>query len=84
MKTLITLLAVTIIALTVTSRAADAVKPYPLTTCIVSKDGLTEMGKPVMLVYQGQEMKFCCKKCVKKFNEDPSKYIKALQDAPKK
>ncbi|HEY5043481.1 MAG TPA: YHS domain-containing protein [Verrucomicrobiae bacterium] len=58
---------------------ADAkVKPYPLKTCVVSGDKIGEMGKPVTLVYKGQEMKFCCKDCVKDFNKDPDKYIKKL------
>ena len=42
--------------------------PYPLKTCIVSSEKLGgDMGKPVTLVYKGQEMKFCCKDCVKDF-----------------
>ena len=58
---------------------ADAkVKPYLLKTCVVSGDKIGEMGKPVTLVYKGQEMKFCCKDCVKDFNKDPDKYIKKL------
>jgi YHS domain-containing protein len=64
---------------------ADAkVKPYPLKTCVVSGDKIGEMGKPVMLIYKGQEMKFCCKDCVKDFNKDPDKYIKKLAEAEAK
>lgn len=56
------------------------VKPYPLKTCVVSGDKIGEMGKPVTLVYKGQEMKFCCKDCVKDFNKDPDKWIKKLAE----
>ena len=55
-------------------------KPYPLEKCIVSDEKLGEMGKPVTLTYKGQEMKFCCKDCVKKFNKDPEKYIKLMKE----
>lgn len=64
---------------------ADAkAKPYPLKTCVVSGEELGEMGKPVTLIYQGQEMKFCCKNCVKKFKKDPEKYLKKLAEEVKK
>lgn len=65
------------------SAKAD-VKPYPLKTCLVSGDKLGgDMGKPVTLTYKGQEMKFCCKDCVKDFNKDPDKWIKKLAEAQK-
>lgn len=64
--------------------AADATpKPYPLTTCIISGDKLGEMGKPVVLVVDGQEVKFCCKDCVKDFNKDPKKYLKEIAEKAK-
>jgi|SRR6266705_826509 len=56
------------------------VKPYPLTTCIVSGEKIGEMGKPPVVIYKGQEMKFCCKDCVKDFNKDPDKWIKKLAE----
>ena len=58
--------------------AADpvAAKPtYPLTTCVVSGDQLGEMGKPVVIIYQGTEVQFCCKECVAGFQKDPAKYL---------
>ena len=65
------------------SAKAD-VKPYPLKTCIVSGDKFDgDMGKPVTLIYKGQEMKFCCKDCVKDFKKDPEKWIKKLDEAQK-
>lgn len=55
--------------------APAAPKPYPLTTCMVSGEALGGMGEPVVQVYQGQEIKFCCRGCVKSFNKDPAKYM---------
>ena len=67
--------------------AADAkakAKPYPLKTCIVSDEKLGEMGDPYSFVYQGQEIKLCCKSCQKDFNKDPKKYLKKLEEAAAK
>ncbi len=63
-----------------TEQKDEKAKPYPLEKCIVSDEKLGEMGKPVVLTYEGQEMKFCCKDCVKKFNKDPEKYIKLMKE----
>jgi len=40
--------------------------------------------KPKTVVYKGQEVSLCCKKCVKKFNEDPEGYLKKAQEDAKK
>lgn len=61
-----------------------AVKPYPLDTCIVSDEKLGAMGEPVSFVYQGQEIKLCCKGCRKDFDKEPAKYLKKLEKAAKK
>lgn len=58
--------------------AAPAPTPYPLTTCVVSGEALGGMGAPVVAVRQGRELKFCCKGCIKDFDKDPAKYLKAL------
>ena len=55
------------------------VKPYLKKTCIVSGNKLGSMGIPVRMVREGQEIKFCCKPCIKKFNVDPTKYLSKLQ-----
>ena len=55
-----------------------AAKPYPLTTCLVTGEKLGSMGTPVVKVYDGQEVKFCCKSCVKKFEAAKTKYLKKL------
>lgn len=53
-------------------------KPYPRDTCIVSGDKLGEMGTPVVRVVNGQEVKLCCKDCLKDFDKDPVKYLTKL------
>jgi len=91
MKTILTS-AVAILLSAVSLVAADqgkdkaTVKPYPpnLKTCVVSGDTLGEMGKPVVLVKDGQEVKLCCKDCIKDFNKDPQKYLKIIQEKSKK
>ena len=74
--------------LTLSARFAMAEAPkvetkdaYPLTTCIVTGEKLGEMGKPYVHTYEGQEVKFCCKGCLKDFNKDPKKYIAKLAAA---
>lgn len=54
------------------------VKPYPIDHCLimgdkVDKDSVTE-------TYQGQEFRFCCKGCIRKFKKDPDKFVKMLAD----
>ncbi len=52
--------------------AADAppAKPYPLDTCAVTGEKLDSMGGAVVKIYAGQEVKFCCKGCIKTFEKD--------------
>jgi YHS domain-containing protein len=50
-----------------------------LDVCIVSGEKLGEMGKPVSFVYNGQEIKLCCKNCRKAFDKEPAKYLKKLE-----
>jgi hypothetical protein len=56
-----------------------AVIPYPLKECLVSQNKLGSMGDVVTEVYQGREIKFCCKPCVKKFHANPEKYLSRLK-----
>lgn len=58
-----------------------AVKPYPLSTCIVTENALGSMGDPVTRVYQGQEVKFCCDPCIAIFEEHPDLYLEKLNAA---
>jgi YHS domain-containing protein len=60
--------------------AKETVKPYKPDTCIVSGEKLGEMGEPYVFVHEGQEIKLCCKSCLKKFNKEPGKYLKKLEE----
>jgi len=61
------------------SPLAQGANEYPLKTCIVSGDELGgDMGKPIKTEYKGRTIVFCCKSCVRKFNKEPDKYLKKL------
>ena len=67
------------------TNAVATIKPDLLTTCPVSGDKLgADMGKPVVIVYQGQEVKFCCPMCKADFDKDPAKYLKKIRAADAK
>ncbi len=61
------------------SLALAAPAAYPLKTCLVSDNELGSMGKVVTKVYQEQEIKLCCKPCIKKFDANPAKYLGKLK-----
>lgn len=76
-----TLLLATFTAAPFVGRAGDSkAKPYPLNTCIISGEPLGEMGKAYVFTHEGQEVKLCCKDCLKKFNAAPAKYMKTIAD----
>jgi hypothetical protein len=58
----------------------EEAKPYKPDTCIVSDEKLGEMGEPFVFTHEGQEIKLCCKSCKKKFDKDPSAYLKKLEE----
>ena len=62
----------------------DAPKPYPLDKCIVSDEKLDSMGKPYVFTHEGQEIKMCCKSCLKDFKKDKAKYMAKIEAAEKK
>jgi len=62
--------------------AKTAAKPYPLDVCIVAGEKLGSMGKPHVIVHEGQEIKFCCSGCEPDFKKEPAKFLAKL--APKK
>jgi YHS domain-containing protein len=41
------------------------------------------MGRPLVFVYQGQEVKLCCGGCKSAFDKDPAKYMKTIRAADK-
>jgi hypothetical protein len=61
----------------------DAQRPsYPLTTCIVSGKTLGgEMGEPIEYLYGTRLIRFCCKECPHKFEQDPTPYLSRLDRA---
>lgn len=63
----------------VAKSTSSKVKPYPLKTCIVSDEALESMGGSLSKVYKDQEVKFCCKGCVKDFNAAPEDYLVKLK-----
>ena len=63
---------------------AEKAKPYPLETCVVSGEKLGSMGKPYVFTHEGQEIKLCCKDCLKDFKKEPAKYMKKIEEAQKK
>ncbi len=60
--------------------AVAAAARYPLEKCIVTGEKLGEMGDPVVKNYDGREVKFCCKMCVKGFEKDQAKWMKKLDE----
>ena len=67
-----------LLALLVFSTMALAANSYPLSTCVVSGEALGSMGQPIVIDHEGVEVRLCCKGCVKKFNDDPAKYLEKL------
>lgn len=61
-----------------TSLAADKTKSYTKDVCIVTDNKLGSMGRVITKTYEGQEVKFCCKPCVSKFEKNPAKYLSKL------
>ena len=61
--------------------ATSGAKPYPIDYCLICGDHVGGTNAAVVINYQGQELKFCCKRCVKTFKQDPTKYLKKLHEA---
>lgn len=53
--------------------------PYTLDTCVVMDSKLGSMGDPIVRVYNGQEVKFCCAPCVEEFESDPDFYLAKME-----
>lgn len=79
MKTTLILLAGAFLVLSApTAEASAKVKPYRSNMCAVTDNKLGSMGRVVTIVHEGQEVKFCCRPCVRKFQKNPQKYLKGL------
>jgi YHS domain-containing protein len=60
---------------------AGDVKPYPLSTCIVSDEPLDDSRHPLSVVHQGQEVKVCCRECRADFKRNPEEFLKKIPSA---
>ena len=74
------------LAVLAADKKAETAKPYPLDKCLVSgeKLGADPDMKPHTFTVDGQEVKLCCKSCLKDFNKDKAKYMAKIQEAQKK
>ena len=65
---------------------AKKAKPYPLKTCLVSDEPLDADPnmKSFTLVHEGQEIKLCCKSCLKDFKKDSTKLLKKMKEVAAK
>ena len=66
-------------ACSVTTKNAG-VRSYPLDTCVVMGSRLGSMGDPIVKVYDGQEVKFCCAPCIEEFEADPEHYLALIRE----
>ena len=87
-KTLLAGLLVAVVALgpmtLLGAEKKEKAKAYPLKTCLVSDEKLGDMGEPYKFEHKGQEIKLCCKSCLKDFNKNPDKFLKKLKEAEAK
>jgi YHS domain-containing protein len=66
-----------------TTVAANAVakSTYPIDYCLVTGEKLGGMGEPVVKMYDGREVRFCCAGCIKDFEKNKAKYLKKFDTA---
>lgn len=65
-------------------KKSEKPKPYPLEKCVVTDEKLGGHGKPYVFEHEGQEIKLCCKGCLKDFKKEPAKYMKKVKAAEAK
>ena len=86
-KLVLTLLTTTILlGMSFSGQAVDKKdSAYPLTTCVVSgeKLGGDPTMKPYTFTHDGQEVRLCCKSCLKDFKKEPAKYMAKIKAAQK-
>jgi YHS domain-containing protein len=51
---------------------------YALDTCPVSGRELGKMGRPIVMTYEGREVRLCCKNCIEKFEADATRYLEQI------
>lgn len=65
--------------------ATKAAKPYPLDVCLASGEAFGgDMGEPYVFSEAGQEIKLCCKSCLKDFNKNKPTLMARVAEANKK
>lgn len=62
---------------TTTSRVGD---PYPLAKCPVSGKQLGVMGDPAVKLYDGREVRFCCRGCTGKFEKSLAESLARIDE----
>ncbi len=63
---------------TTESAQGEGVKPYPLSTCLVTGEGLNSKGTPITFNHKGQEIKVCCPACQMAFKAQSKVYLAKL------
>ena len=63
------------------SKAKATSEPYPLATCPISGGKLGSMGDPIVKMYDGREVRFCCAKCPPKFEKELAADMAKLDEA---
>ena len=69
-----------LLSLAACAGSPNTVKAYTGKNCVVSDNELGSMGEVITKVYGDQEVKFCCKPCIKKFEKDPEKYLQKMHE----
>lgn len=59
------------------SSKGNVVEPTPQTTCPVMGGKINEGA---YADYEGKRVYFCCRGCISKFQKDPAKYVKKLEN----
>jgi hypothetical protein len=54
--------------------------PYPLDTCPITGKKLGSMGDPVVKLYDGREVRFCCPGCPDKFEKDKAANLARIDE----
>ena len=73
----ITIIAVGLVGCSHPNNEGSQAKAYPLKKCLVTDEAFDH--DTYTFVHKGQEIKLCCKSCLKDFEKDPSKYLSKLK-----
>ena len=66
------------------TRKREAQSLYAQDLCCIRREARRNGRRLSSIVYEGREIKFCCKGCLKDFKKDPAKYIKMIEEAEAK